>query len=124
MAQLAEQKKQEQPTTPIALISGGETTVTVRGNGVGGRNVEFLHALALHRSCFGLAGDTDGIDGGAKVAGAIITPDTLARAEACGADAAAMLENNDSHRFFEQLGDQIITGPTLTNVNDFRVVLV
>ena len=124
MAQLAVQKNEENPTTPLALISGGETTVTVRGDGVGGRNVEFLHALALQRACFGLAGDTDGIDGGAKVAGAIITPDTLARAEACGADAAAMLENNDSHRFFEQLGDQIITGPTLTNVNDFRVVLV
>lgn len=107
-----------------ALISGGETTVTVKGNGIGGRNVEFVHALACEMACFALAADTDGIDGGAKIAGGYITPDTQQRALANGLDIHQMLANNDSHRFFEALDNQIITGPTLTNVNDFRVVLV
>ncbi len=113
---------------PCALISGGEATVTVRGNGIGGRNVEFL--LSLVRKLSGtvgihaLAADTDGIDGGAEVAGAMIGPDSLQRSRRLGLDAAAMLANNDAHSFFQRLGDQLITGPTLTNVNDFRVILV
>jgi glycerate 2-kinase len=89
---------------PCVLISGGETTVTVRGKGRGGRNVEFLLALAIAldgaRHIYALAGDTDGIDGAEEVAGAIVTPDSLARARRLGLDAQAMLDDNDAHRFF------------------------
>ncbi len=106
-----------------ALISGGETTVIVTGNGTGGRNAEFLHALSLQGQFYALAADTDGIDGGAAVAGAYITPDILDRAAELGVYSRAMLENNDSHSFFALLDTQIITGPTKTNVNDFRVIL-
>ena len=74
--------------------------------------------------CRRVAGDTDGIDGAEEIAGAIVTPDTLARARAAGSDPLALLANNDAHSLFELLGDQVITGPTLTNVNDFRAVLV
>ncbi|TPW32418.1 glycerate kinase [Martelella alba] len=113
---------------PGLILSGGETSVTVRGNGRGGRNVEFLLSLAIDLGgvdgVYALAGDTDGIDGREEVAGAVITPDTLERARACGIDPRAALENNDGHGFFEALGDQLITGPTLTNVNDFRAILV
>jgi hydroxypyruvate reductase len=113
---------------PCVLISGGETTVTVRGTGAGGRNVEFLLALALKldgvENIMALAADTDGVDGAREVAGAFITPDTLSRARAMGIDPWASLANNDGHGFFEKLGDQIITGPTLTNVNDFRAVYI
>jgi glycerate 2-kinase len=112
----------------VALISGGETTVTVRGEGRGGRNVEFLLSLAIEldgmEKVSALAADTDGIDGAADNAGALITPDTLARAKGNGIDAKQYLANNDGHGFFEALGDQIITGATLTNVNDFRVILI
>ena len=93
------------------------------GTGVGGRNVEFIHALASMLPCYGLAADTDGIDGGAEIAGAYITPMTAQKADAAGLDMAAMLDNNDSHSLFARLDQQIITGPTLTNVNDFRVIL-
>ena len=113
---------------PCVLLSGGETTVTVRGNGRGGRNVEFLLSLAVELGglpgVFALAADTDGIDGAEEVAGAIITPDTLARAEARGLRAKASLADNDGHGFFEAIGDQVVTGPTLTNVNDFRAILI
>jgi glycerate 2-kinase len=113
---------------PVVLLSGGETTVTVRGHGRGGRNVEFLLSLAVELNglpgVFGLAADTDGIDGAEEVAGAIITPDTLDRAEAKGVSAKERLADNDGHGFFEALRDQVVTGPTLTNVNDFRAVLV
>ena len=119
----------DQPAqAPCVLLSGGETTVTVRGNGRGGRNVEFLLSLAVELDglpgVFALAADTDGIDGVEEVAGAIITPDTLARAQAHGVRAKARLAHNDGHGFFEALGDGVITGPTLTNVNDFRALLV
>lgn len=130
MAGIAMQVKRfGQPVAaPCALISGGETTVTLRGTGVGGRNVEFLLALAVklagEAGVHALAADTDGVDGGAEVAGAMIAPDTLARARAAGIDAAAMLANNDAHTFFARLDDQLVTGPTLTNVNDLRVVLI
>lgn len=120
-AEMAEIAKASPPQT--ALISGGETTVIVRGVGKGGRNAEFIHALALQGAFFGLAADTDGIDGALAVAGAYITPDTLARAENLEIDAKARLEDNDSHGFFAALENQIITGPTKTNVNDFRVIL-
>lgn len=113
---------------PCVLISGGETTVTLRGTGRGGRNTEFLLALAIaldgHPGISALAADTDGIDGSEDNAGAIITPDTLARAEQQGVSAKAMLANNDPFTFFSAIGDLVVTGPTLTNVNDFRAVLV
>lgn len=114
--------------SPCVLISGGETTVTVRGNGRGGRNVEFCLALAvaLNRSArvWAIAADTDGIDGAEEIAGAVVTPDTLARAASLGIDPHASLSNNDGHTFFETLDMQVVTGPTLTNVNDFRAVLI
>ena len=104
----------------VALISGGETTVEVRGKGRGGRNVEYLLALALALDgtpgIWSLAGDTDGVDGIEDIAGARISPDTVTRATAAGLDAHARLEDNDGHGFFEALGDSIITGPTRTNV--------
>ena len=113
---------------PAVLISGGETTVTVKGGGRGGRNVEFLLALALELEntpgLYALAGDTDGVDGAEEIAGALLTPDSLTRGRAKGLSAKARLADNDGHGFFEALGDQVITGPTLTNVNDFRAILV
>jgi glycerate 2-kinase len=113
---------------PCILLSGGETTVTVRGRGRGGRNAEFLLALAIalngHPAIHAIAGDTDGIDGSEDNAGALVTPDTLARARALGLDAKAMLADNDGYGLFSALGDLVVTGPTLTNVNDFRAVLV
>jgi glycerate 2-kinase len=113
---------------PCAIISGGETTVTVNGKGAGGRNVEFLLSLALKlagaQNIYALAGDTDGIDGAREVAGAYITPEILQNARALGLDPWGYLANNDAHNFFEKLKTQVITGPTLTNVNDFRVILV
>ncbi len=130
MAAIARQvRRHGQPAAaPCVLLSGGETTVTVRGEGRGGRNVEFLLALAValggEPGVFAIAGDTDGIDGAEEVAGAILRPDTLARASRLGLDAKAMLARNDAHPFFAALGDQVVTGPTLTNVNDFRAVLV
>ena len=113
---------------PCVLLSGGETTVTVRGGGRGGRNVEFLLALGLaldgRPGIHALAGDTDGVDGQEEIAGALLAPDTLARAWARGIRPADALQDNDGHGFFGALGDAVVTGPTLTNVNDFRAVLV
>ncbi|WGV16513.1 glycerate kinase type-2 family protein [Fuscovulum ytuae] len=113
---------------PILLLSGGELTVTRRGDGIGGPNAEFCLALALAlqgaKGIHALACDTDGVDGAAEVAGAIIGPDTLTRAGAADIDAAKALSRNDAHCFFAGLGDQVITGPTLTNVNDFRAILI
>ena len=113
---------------PCVLLSGGETTVTVRGNGKGGRNVEFLLALGLalksQPGVYAMAGDTDGVDGVAEIAGALLMPDTLIRARAQDLNPAQSLDNNDGHGFFGALGDAVITGPTLTNINDFRVVLI
>lgn len=114
--------------TPCVLLSGGETTVTVRGTGRGGRNVEFLLALGValqgQPGVHALAGDTDGVDGQEEVAGAYLGPDTLQRAWALGIHPQASLDNNDGHGFFGALNDSIVTGPTLTNVNDFRAVLI
>ncbi|OYW61886.1 MAG: glycerate kinase [Rhodobacterales bacterium 12-65-15] len=113
---------------PILILSGGELTVTRRGNGVGGPNAEYALALALglggHPGIHALACDTDGVDGAAEVAGAVIGPDTLSRARELGLDPAAALARNDAHSFFASLGAQVVTGPTLTNVNDFRAILV
>lgn len=118
-----------QPVVPPGvLLSGGETTVTVRGGGRGGRNCEFLLALAValdgHGKVWALAGDTDGIDGVEDNAGAVAGPHTLARARAVGLDPAALLADNDSYGLFAALGDLVVTGPTRTNVNDFRAVLI
>ena len=113
---------------PSVLLSGGETTVTVRGQGRGGRNVEFLLSLAVTldglAGVHAIAGDTDGVDGAEDIAGALFTPDTLARARTKGRDPQAMLDDNDGHGFFELLGDSLVTGPTRTNVNDFRATLI
>ena len=113
---------------PTVILSGGETTVTVRGKGRGGRNVEYLLAEAIAAegapTIWGLAADTDGVDGAEDIAGAVFTPDTLARARAKGHDPRAMLDDNDGHGFFEMLGDSLVTGPTRTNVNDFRITLI
>lgn len=113
---------------PILLLSGGECTVTRRGNGAGGPNAEFALAAALalkgEDDIHVLAGDTDGVDGAAEVAGAYVGPDTLASAIETGIDPAAALSMNDAHSFFGALGGQIVTGPTLTNVNDFRAILI
>jgi len=115
---------------PCVLLSGGETTVTLPqgASGTGGRNVEFLMGLAREldgaRGICALACDSDGIDGGAEVAGAIITPDTIARAQAAGYPLEHALARHDGHGLFARIGDQVVTGPTLTNVNDFRAILV
>ena len=114
---------------PGVLISGGETTVTLSGSsGRGGRNCEYLLALALALdeapNVHAIACDTDGIDGTEDAAGACIGPNTLRRARAVGLDARRMLRDHDSYEFFERLGDLIVTGPTRTNVNDFRAVLI
>jgi hydroxypyruvate reductase len=115
-------------SAPCVLISGGETTVTVRGNGRGGRNAEFLLGLAVAlegaAGIYAIACDTDGIDGTQDNAGALLGPDTLARARALGLDPAARLLNNDGYGVFAALADLVITGPTRTNVNDFRAVLL
>jgi len=113
---------------PVLLLSGGELTVTRRGNGIGGPNAEFCLALAIAlqgaRGVHAIACDTDGVDGAAEVAGAFVGPDTLTRANAAGIDPQSSLDLNDAHSFFAHLGDQIVTGPTLTNVNDFRAILI
>ena len=115
-------------TRPCVLLSGGETTVRVRGDGRGGRNSEYLLALAIALDgapgVHALAADTDGIDGSEENAGAIVSPATLARAQAKGLEPQAFLDANDSYGLFEALGDLVVTGPTLTNVNDFRTILI
>jgi glycerate 2-kinase len=115
---------------PAVLLSGGETTVTLGSGpaGHGGRNTEFLLGLAVALDgapgIWAAAGDTDGVDGMDEVAGALLTPDTLARARAKGLDPRAMLKGHDSHSLFGAIGDLIVTGPTLTNVNDTRAILI
>ncbi len=113
---------------PCVLISGGETTVRVLGHGRGGRNSEYDLALALaldgHPEIFAIACDTDGIDGTEDNAGCFVTPDSLQRASAKSLDARKLLDENDSYRFFSEIGDLVETGPTRTNVNDFRAILI
>jgi len=124
--QVAERRQPFAP--PCVLLSGGETTVTVRGGGRGGRNVEFLLALAIgldgRPGIHALAADTDGVDGQEEIAGALLAPDSLARAWALGMRPKDRLADNDGHGFFQALGDSLVTGPTLTNVNDFRAILI
>ena len=113
---------------PLALISGGECTVTVRGNGRGGRCTEFLLALAMDldglKGVHALACDTDGIDGSEDNAGALVHPDTLGRASRKKLRAAKLLDDNDGYGFFSAIGDLVVTGPTRTNVNDYRAILI
>ena len=113
---------------PLLLLSGGELTVTRRGDGIGGPNAEFCLAMAIALNgapgIHALACDTDGVDGAAEVAGAVIGPQTLAQARAAGLDPDTALARNDAHSFFAGIGGQVVTGPTLTNVNDFRAVLI
>ena len=127
-ATLAQTALQARSDAPVLLLSGGELTVTRRGDGIGGPNAEFCLALALAlqgaEGIHAIACDTDGVDGAAEVAGALIGPDTLAKAQAVGVDPALALARNDAHSFFAAIGDQVVTGPTLTNVNDFRAILV
>ena len=114
--------------TPCVLVSGGETTVTVQGSGRGGRNVEFLLSLGValngEPGVYALAGDTDGVDGQEETAGGFLAPDSLARAWELGVRPKERLDDNDGHGFFAALGDSVVTGPTLTNVNDFRAILI
>jgi len=113
---------------PVALISGGETTVTLRGKGRGGRCTEFLLSLAIALEGAGdtwaLACDTDGIDGSEDNAGAILAPDALGIAHSVGVEPKKMLADNDGYGFFAALDALVVTGPTRTNVNDYRVILV
>jgi glycerate 2-kinase len=113
---------------PCVLISGGETTITLKGQGKGGPNTEFLLSLAIAldgmENIYALAGDTDGVDGSEDNAGALIYPDTLKRAEAAGLNAKAYLADNDPYTFFKGIGDLLETGPTMTNVNDLRCILI
>ncbi len=115
-------------SAPAVLLSGGETTVTIRGEGRGGPNAEFALALAIAldgaEDIWGIACDTDGVDGAEEVAGAIVGPETLAKAKDQGIDPDRALKENDAHGFFEAIGAQVKPGPTLTNVNDFRAVLI
>ncbi len=121
---IAIQASMSPATQPVLLLSGGELTVTRTGDGIGGPNAEFALALALAldgaEGIHAIACDTDGVDGAAEVAGAVIGPETLVK----GPDAAEALANNDAHGFFGRIGDQVVTGPTLTNVNDFRAILI
>lgn len=113
---------------PLLLLSGGECTVTRTGNGIGGPNAEYALAamIALNdaQNIHLLAADTDGVDGAAEVAGAFVSPQSLIRAQELGLDPSNYLQRNDAHSFFEKLGEQLVTGPTLTNVNDFRAILI
>ena len=130
LAAIAKQviRHQQPVRLPCVLLSGGETTVTVKGNGRGGRNAEFALALCValegvpNVHC--LSADTDGIDGSEDNAGVLVTPDTLARAQRQGLDAKVFLANNDGYSFFDQLDSLVVTGPTMTNVNDFRAILI
>lgn len=122
-------RRRGQPfAAPCVLISGGEATVTVRGDGRGGRNTEFALALALalqgEAGIHAISAGTDGLDGNGAAAGAWIAPDTLARAQSAGLDPAGALHRNDSFGFFDALGSTVLTGPTFTNINDFRAVLI
>ncbi|MEM8774690.1 MAG: glycerate kinase [Pseudomonadota bacterium] len=113
---------------PVLLLSGGELTVTRTGDGIGGPNAEYALALAValraKAGIHAIACDTDGVDGAAEVAGAIIGPDTIGKSVEAGINAPSELAANNAHGFFEKIGDQVVTGPTLTNVNDFRAILI
>ncbi|MEO1306363.1 MAG: MOFRL family protein, partial [Pseudomonadota bacterium] len=122
------QKEMGATDAPILLLSGGECTVTRRGDGIGGPNAEAMLSAAITLDgapgIWALACDTDGVDGAAEVAGAIIGPETLVTAHKADIDPQAALDQNDGHSFFASVGSQVVTGPTLTNVNDFRAFLI
>ena len=113
-----------QDAAPVLLLSGGECTVTRRGDGIGGPNAEYALSAAIAldaaKGIYAIACDTDGVDGAAEVAGAFIGPETLSK----NAEAKDFLSRNDAHSYFKAIGDQVVTGPTLTNVNDFRAILI
>lgn len=115
-------------SAPAVILTGGETTVTIKGNGSGGPNAEMTLSAALtlqgEAGIWAMGCDTDGVDGARDIAGAIAGPDTLTKAVSNGLDAREALSNNDAHNFFEALGDGVVTGPTHTNVNDLRAFLV
>lgn len=122
-------QRHNQPfSAPCVLLSGGEATVTVKGKGRGGRNTEFALALALalkgQEGVYALSAGSDGLDGNGAAAGAWVAPDTLSQGRATGLDAMACLQNNDSFSYFDALGATVVTGPTHTNINDFRALLV
>lgn len=125
---IALQRSMKPGDPPILLLSGGELTVTRRGDGVGGPNAEFCLALAIAlggaEGIDAIACDTDGVDGAAEVAGAVVAPDTLEKAAVRGIDPQHALQRNDAHSFFAEIDAQVVTGPTLTNVNDFRAILI
>ena len=125
---LAIAREREPGDAPVLMLSGGELTVTRRGDGIGGPNAEYCLALAIALDgapgIHAIACDTDGVDGAAEIAGAIIGPETLVTAETLKVDPAASLATNDAHSFFGDIGSQVVTGPTLTNVNDFRAILI
>jgi glycerate-2-kinase len=129
-ANLARDALQAGPSSsfPLCIVAGGETTVTVKGTGLGGRNQELALAVALELEdtpgYVFLSAGTDGTDGPTDAAGAVVDSGTLVRARSRGLDARAFLENNDSHRFFKLMDDLVVTGPTLTNVNDLMVLIV
>jgi glycerate 2-kinase len=128
-ARLARRLKQERAADlPLVIISGGETTVTVRGEGKGGRNAEYALGLAVglegESGIYAIACDTDGIDGVEDNAGVIVTPDTINRVEQAGLSAQDVLDRNDAYSLFAVIQDLVMTGPTRTNVNDFRAVLI
>ena len=122
------QSKLQAEDSPVILLSGGEYTVSIRSNGVGGPNAEFALAALIHLDAqpgiYLISCDTDGVDGTAEVAGAFVAPSMLNFARLRGINACGFLERNDSHSFFKEVGGQIVTGPTLTNVNDFRAFLI
>jgi len=122
------QKERSDESRPLVLLSGGELTVTRRGDGVGGPNAEYALALANALQgapgIYAIACDTDGVDGAAEVAGAVVGPDTSDKAARAGENLQGALDINNAHGFFEKIGDQVVTGPTLTNVNDFRAVWI
>jgi len=115
-------------SAPCVILSGGETTVTMTGHGRGGRNTEYLLGVAERldgaADIYAVACDTDGVDGSEDNAGAFIDPTTCARAEAAGLSVAAALAGNDAYTLFDNIGDLLVTGPTFTNVNDFRALVV
>ena len=125
---LARQLARQAAPRPVAIVSGGECTVTVRGRGRGGRCTEFLLSLGIGLdglpNVHAIACDTDGIDGSENNAGAVLLPDSLSRAAKRGADARKLLADNDAYGFFSAVGDLVVTGPTRTNINDYRAILV
>ena len=122
------QKTGKPVTPPAVILSGGETSVTVKGSGRGGPNTEFMLALLQElrgkNGIWAIACDTDGIDGTEDNAGAFISPESLKKSEELSLDPSGFLSNNDSYSFFYEIGDLVLTGPTMTNVNDFRAILV